>query len=588
MKHPKSPFQPYERIGSTGGLPGGDPVHRNAIGRKVLLAGLGIALVLLLVRWWMDPSDEAQAQEPQVGHSGLVLDAPQSPSTQSQQPSSRPASDGTDSLSKPQTGGPQAAEAPPAAQALQKPVERIVAKWMDKARQASKGKVTAGNTVVAVHVRDLKGRVWLDRQGQQAVPPASNLKLLTCATAVILAGSDAQFETRFEAGGPIRGGVLQGDLIVRAGADPFLDEEEDGSLDRWMDPLAEQLRAAGIEKVEGRLVLDEGDYLEPGPGPAWPAEREYWKEYCALSGGFSANAGCLTSVVSATQVGQDATVRVRPAGHGLPRSKGTVETVSKGQRLDVRVGAMPRLVVKGSLPANQSKFTSRFAHPNPVDLFGHAVIQALNSRGIEIGAEPVRERQVPAGQPVAVLRTPILETFDPILKDSNNSVADQLFWWLGHTYGESGDRRGAARAVALALSRLGVSSDDWLQVDGSGLSKNNRTRADQITALLAGVLQAEGPAADAFLRGLPIAGQTGTLRRRMRDGMAAGNVRAKTGFVNGTSALSGTVQTAKRETLVFSILVQYPYVPGMANEAFKPMQDELCELLAGWDKGFDS
>ncbi len=583
MKHPKSPFQPYERIGSTGGLPGGDPVRRAGLGPKVLLALAGLGLLVLLVRWWSAPKEEVHAEEPESNGSAMVLDAPQS---------NRPKSESEPKQEQPRSLPSESTPSPPApvpvAKALKKPVERIVSKWMETARKVSKGKVHTGNTVVSIHVRDLQGRVWLARNEQEAVPPASNLKLLTTAAAVILAGAEAHFETRFEAAGPVRDGVLHGDLIARAGADPMLDPGQDGRLDRWMDPLAKQLRAAGIQKVNGRLVLDEGDYLEPGPGPAWPAENDYWQEYCALSGGFSANAGCMTSVVSATQVGQKAQVRVQPAGHGLTRSKGTVETVAKNQPLDVRVGAMPRLVVRGKLPAGKTRFTSRFAHPDPVDLFGHAVIEALQSRGIDIQSEPVRERHVPQGTQVAVLRTPILETFDPILLDSNNSVADQLYWWLGHTYGESGDRRGASRAVASALSRLGVDREGWLQVDGSGLSKNNRTRTEQITALLAGVLQTEGTAADAYVRALPIAGQTGSLRKRMRDGMAAGNVRAKTGFVNGTSALSGTVQTAKRETLVFSIIVHYRYVPGMANRAFKPMQDELCELWASWDKGFDS
>ena len=595
MKNPKNPFQPFDRIGTTGGLPGGDPVQRRMHGPAILLGALAIlGLILVGSAWWGGP-DEAQAGTQEAASGGLQLDAPRTPlggapktgdAGQGGTQGSARAGLGSDGSST--ASHATQATAPERTSPLRKPVERIVAKWLDTARKHSKGKVTAGNTVVSIHVRDLEGRVWLSRDSQESLPPASNLKLLTVASAAILAGPDAQFETHFEAGGPIRGGVLQGDLIVRAGADPMFDPDDRGSLDRWMTPLVQQLRAAGIERVDGRLVLDEGDYLIPSPGPAWPSENEYWKEYCALSGGFNANAGCLTSVVSATQVGQQAQVRVRPAGHGLTQSKGTVKTVAKGEPLDVRVGAMPRLVVKGKVPANYSAFTSRFAHPDPVELFGHAVIQALQSRGIPIQAKPHRERGVPAGEQVAVLRTPLLESYGPILMDSNNAVADQLYWWLGHTYGERGDRLGGARAVAAALGRLGVDSDGWQQVDGSGLSKNNRARADQITALLAGVLQAEGPAAEAFRRTLPVAGQSGTLRKRMRQGLAAGNVRAKTGFVNGTSALSGTVQTSKRTTLVFSILVRYPYAPGLNTKAFKPMQDELCELLAGWNQELGS
>jgi D-alanyl-D-alanine carboxypeptidase len=65
----------------------------------------------------------------------------------------------------------------------------------------------------------------------------------------------------------------------------------------------------------------------------------------------------------------------------------------------------------------------------------------------------------------------------------------------------------------------------------------------------------------------------------MRSGPATGRVHAKTGFVNGTSALSGVVQTQDGERLVFSILVAYPHQSGMNTKIFKPMQDEICAKL---------
>ncbi len=54
-----------------------------------------------------------------------------------------------------------------------------------------------------------------------------------------------------------------------------------------------------------------------------------------------------------------------------------------------------------------------------------------------------------------------------------------------------------------------------------------------------------------------------------------------TGFIAGTSALSGFLETADGRTLVFSILVEYPNVEGLNRNVWKPMQDALCEVLAG-------
>jgi D-alanyl-D-alanine carboxypeptidase len=65
--------------------------------------------------------------------------------------------------------------------------------------------------------------------------------------------------------------------------------------------------------------------------------------------------------------------------------------------------------------------------------------------------------------------------------------------------------------------------------------------------------------------------------------LLAGNVRAKTGFIAGTSALSGLLDAKDGRTLVFSILVEYPSVDGMNKRHWKPMENAICKELAGTD-----
>ncbi|MEZ5974190.1 MAG: D-alanyl-D-alanine carboxypeptidase/D-alanyl-D-alanine-endopeptidase [Planctomycetota bacterium] len=296
--------------------------------------------------------------------------------------------------------------------------------------------------------------------------------------------------------------------------------------------------------------------------------------------GFSANAGCISAKVVPTSPGKEANVEVRPRGHGLKRI-GTVNTTAKGSKIIVAVEARERgLTVRGSLPAGISGYETRFAYPDPVDLFGYGMLDSLARAGVAIEGGFERSRQVPAGREVARLRTPIVSAFLPILRDSNNSVADQLFLFLGHRYAGEGTRAGGARAVARALAGLGVDSDGWNQVDGSGLSKADRVRADQLTALLAGVFQRADADALALRQALPVAGESGTLRTRMRKGQAEGNVHAKTGWVEGASSLSGWAVTRGGRILIFSILINYPRHPNLNTSVFKPMQDEICEALA--------
>ncbi len=457
----------------------------------------------------------------------------------------------------------------------------IVARWVESARELSKNKVHAGNAAVAVCVRELgqpaTGEV--DLGAGRSLLPASNMKLVTTAAALTLLGPAWEFRTRVEASGPIVDGVLEGDLVLRAAGDPFFDRRADGEVEARLAPLLDSLAARGVTSVRGDVVLDEGAFADPAPAEQWPAPEQHWAEYCALSGGFSINRGCLAVQVAPRGVGELASVLVRPHGHGLEERLG-VRTVAEG-KLIVNVGAHTgKLVASGSIPARSAVWSDAVAAPDPVLLFGHALCAALEGRGIVLQGRLTRRRHAPGGETVCVLTTPVADYLEEINTDSTNAVADQVLLALGNEVVGAGSFQAGARATKDALIALGVSADGFEQFDGSGLSRGNRVSARQIAALLESVASSDPASARAYLDSLAVAGAEGTLASRMKSGPAAGRVRAKTGFINGVSALSGFVQRDDGRTFVFSILVNYPHVDGLNANCFKPMQDELCELLA--------
>ncbi|MBK7641794.1 MAG: D-alanyl-D-alanine carboxypeptidase/D-alanyl-D-alanine-endopeptidase [Planctomycetes bacterium] len=463
--------------------------------------------------------------------------------------------------------------------ALEEHVRELIGEALENARKRSKGKVGPSNVHVAVHVREAgRGGEVVALDSERVMRPASNLKLFTTAAALCSLGEDWNFVTRFESAAPIEAGVLKGDLVVRAGGDPLFDPLGRGKIDFFFTKLARHLKNAGIESVSGALVLDEGDFLEPGPGPAWPPSNQYWTEYCALSGGFSANAGCLTALVRPDKGFEGADIDIEPRWHGL-RPKFSVNTIARG-KLDLRVQARNgELLVAGAIPRGVSEYEVRFAAPDPVELFGSAALGALRSQGVKIAGGVRRERNAPAGRELARIATPLTDLLQPINTDSNNACADQVFLALGHARGGAGTREGGARATRAALERLRIPVEGFAQVDGSGLSRDDRVSAGMITALVDAVLRMNPKVAHAYVDSLAVGGATGTLEKRGLDE----HVRAKTGFIAGTSALSGLVDTKAGRTLVFSILVEYPNFDGLNSNCWKPMQDSICKLLSGWD-----
>jgi len=109
-------------------------------------------------------------------------------------------------------------------------VRTIVAKHVEQARKITKNKVHAGNVEVSVHVAERGSLMSFGFDDDRPLAPASNMKLVTSAAALLLLGPAFEFETRIEAGGPIEAGVLAGDLVVRAAGDPLYDPRGTGAV----------------------------------------------------------------------------------------------------------------------------------------------------------------------------------------------------------------------------------------------------------------------------------------------------------------------------------------------------------------------
>jgi serine-type D-Ala-D-Ala carboxypeptidase/endopeptidase (penicillin-binding protein 4) len=101
--------------------------------------------------------------------------------------------------------------------------------------------------------------------------------------------------------------------------------------------------------------------------------------------------------------------------------------------------------------------------------------------------------------------------------------------------------------------QLGVSADGFVQVDGSGLSRHNLVSPHSLVQVFEGMLNQTDSAV--FTSLLPVGGESGTLTHRFVGTPGQGKVHAKTGTMTGVNALSGYVDNAHFDALVFSIVV---------------------------------
>jgi D-alanyl-D-alanine carboxypeptidase/D-alanyl-D-alanine-endopeptidase (penicillin-binding protein 4) len=360
------------------------------------------------------------------------------------------------------------------------------------------------------------------------LPPASVAKAVTGFYALETLGADHRFETRLVATGPVRGGRLEGDLVLVGGGDPALDTD-------GLHALAAQARAAGITEVGGALLVHGGALpLFERIDRTQPEHVGYNPSVGAVNVNFNRvhfewkrnGSGYDTSMEGRTARFRPAVSSsvMRVADRSLP-----VYTYEDRGEVDAWTVALRQLGDAGSrwLPVR-----------NPAAYAGDVMRTMLRLNGIAAG--PAREARRARGGVIVAREwgAPLDRVTAAMLEHSNNLTAEVL--GLQATVAR-GARPGSLDASADVMSRWLAARADARRADfddHSGLNDTSRISAADMVRMLT------APGAEARLR---------PLMKEMRVGEASPiPVRAKTGTLNFVSGLAGWFPARSGRMLAFA------------------------------------
>ena len=410
---------------------------------------------------------------------------------------------------------------------------------------------------IGVHVRDLQsGASLLDAEGDRALNPASNHKLLTAIAALELLGPEYRFETRVLLAGE--------DLVLVGEGDPSLQSEH----------LA-QLAAAVREHIDPqsirRIVIDDSHFSTDRVAPGYDAGGPGYS-YMAPSGALSVQWN--TVEITAVPDHGTAQIFVNP-----PSAHVRVDNQAKlGRRTDLAIetaadGDDTVVTVRGTLARRAGVETIRRSVSDP-GRFAAAVFAA--DLGPELAALPiVRGRASDGAVLLAEHRSaPLLEVLHSALKFSNNFTTEQVLRTLGRRMtGLPGNWDNGTMALRAFWKATGGTPDSVVFENASGYSRRGRISARALVDLIAWS-QRPGSRSAGLVSALAVSGIDGTLRDRLQD--ATGRVFAKTGTLAGASALSGIVIDASgAPSIAFSVLVNGP----VTGHAAHLLQDSVVRLL---------
>jgi serine-type D-Ala-D-Ala carboxypeptidase/endopeptidase (penicillin-binding protein 4) len=444
-----------------------------------------------------------------------------------------------------------------------------------------------------IEVRSLRtGRALYARNAEKAFRPASNMKLLTTAAALDTFGPDARVRTTVETSGPLDGlGRILGDVYLVGRGDAGLSARfAPGRPAAAFEAMADALVAAGVRRIEGRLVGHEGAFAGGRRGSGWTWEDLAWG-YGAEVSALSWNDNLVTaSLKPGERVGDPAVLDVEPDAGCLAvissvvtaeaappaASAGTAPDDDEDVSLEREPGSNEARL-DGRLPLGGA-WEARLAVADPARCATRVFLDVLRARGIRVtGGAGTSSAPLPAGARVLAAHEgpSMAERVRVVNKVSQNLHAEMLLRLVGLEVRGEGSAAKGHEAVADLAKRLGVPDEGWGLIDGSGLARTDLLTPRGLVALL--VAMDRHPHAAAFRDSLPVAGLDGTLERRMRGTPAEGRVAAKTGTLRLANALAGYVDTRRGHRLAFAIVVNNH--DGKSREAVAAI-DEVAVVLA--------
>ena len=413
--------------------------------------------------------------------------------------------------------------------------------------------------------------------------PASTAKLVSVATAAEAAGWNYRYVTTLRATGPVVDGVLRGDLLAVGSGDPSIGGPAGDDFSSWTNGL----KAAGIRRIEGRVIGDDDAIEEPRPQQAWA-----WDDLGYTTGAvFGAlNVAENRTVVSiapgsaegaATNLAVDARATYRSLiNRAVTGARGSQLLLWPEQR-----PAEPALTIAGTIPIGSSPVTIGIAVGNPTLWFANVLRTRLIRDGIDVRGEaadiddvhPTPDRAASTVLFTHTSRT-LAEIAQPLLKDSINLYAEALLR-LNAAPGAFPTNDAALDGLRTRLETWGVERDSQQLVDGSGLSRRSTISSEALITVLRRMYDPTG--VSPFMTGLPVAGIDGSLASRMKRSPAEGNLRAKTGTMSNIRSLAGYLTTRDGEHLALVVIVNNFEGTGLqANDAI----DRIAVRLASFSR----
>lgn len=403
--------------------------------------------------------------------------------------------------------------------------------------------------------------------------PASNMKIVIAASALKALNSEYRFQTKLYSDSKIKNGVLNGNLIIVGSGDPTFKASE---LSAWKNKLL----SLKLEKINGDIIGVDSIFDDQKTGLMWS-----WDDlsncYSAQISGLQINSNCAEIIIRPGNDGEQALIDKTPNTSYINIVNQTITGMSPTALEFKREEGTNRIYIRGIINKRSGPISKWMSIDNPTSYFTNLLYEELRRHGIQITGKPVDARdsgyilKTSSSYLLAERKSPMLKNIiKDFLKYSINLYGESILKSLGFIYFNTGSTYNGRLAVNLILKQYELPEDVLFIADGSGLSMLNMISPEYMSKLLYSI--SKGYYYRTFFDALSTSGMDGTLRKRLNSPELKGKVHAKTGYIRNVRSLSGYIDTANNERLVFSI-----FANNYNNKLEKAENviDKACKIL---------
>lgn len=466
-----------------------------------------------------------------------------------------------------------------------------------------------------IYVKDLvSGEVLYDLNSDKLFSPASTTKLFSVEALLNAYGDDYRFKTPIYAVGKIDNGKLDGNIVLVAQGDLTMGgrqsspdtisftkldhinaNEVPGVILTKENPLtgfislAKQVYQKGVREINGDILIDDSLF------------ESTQKRGFTISP-IMVNENFIDITLNPGTPGQKAELVWRPQVPGY-EVVNQVKSVKEGEAFDLSISSDNtghKIVVSGTLPANQHDVVRTFSIKDPANFARAALIQSLEAQGIKISLpKDPNKSQIPSSEmyqnlePVALWTSPPLTEYAKlILKVSHNLGADLVPLLLAAQQGKRTFDEGMLLLGHFVLQNVMVAPDAFVFGDAAGGNENRLTPKAEVQ-LLEYIHKQPETKFKGYFDALPILGVDGSLEDFAKKSPGAGKVRAKPGTGVGmnlatgkffliTQALAGYIEGKNGHLYAYMLGVNNGTMPAI-DDIFPIFEDvsQLSSMIYG-------